>query len=72
MYYAINHRANIINLSLGQTQFNYSTKYDEVIKKAYENGIVVIIAAGNGSVLAQKKAGVNTTVNPISPVCNNS
>lgn len=52
MYYAISHHANIINLSLGQSQFAYSTKYDEVMKKAYENGIVVVVAAGNGDILA--------------------
>jgi subtilisin family serine protease len=72
MYYAINNNVNIINLSLGQSQFNYSTRYDEVMKKAYENGVIVFIAAGNGDVLAFSNNGINTTVNPISPVCNNS
>jgi cell wall-associated protease len=47
MNYAIDNHANIINLSLGQTQFAYSTKYDDVIRRAYENGVVVVIAAGN-------------------------
>lgn len=72
MYYAIDHHANIINLSLGQSQFAYSTKYDEVMKKAYENGVVVVVAAGNGDVLSYANNGVNTTVNPLSPVCNNT
>ena len=72
MNYAIDNHANIINLSLGQTQFAYSTKYDEVIKRAYENGIIVVIAAGNGDVLAYNNNGVNTSVNQVSPVCNNS
>lgn len=71
MYYAINHKANIINLSLGQSQFAYSTKYDEVMKMAYEKGVIVVVAAGNGDVLSFKNSGVNTTVNPLSPVCNN-
>ncbi len=71
MNYAIAHNANIINLSLWQSQFAYSSKYDDVIKKAYNNGIVVVIAAGNGDVLSYSSSGVNTTVNPLSPVCNN-
>ncbi|MCB9807575.1 S8 family serine peptidase [Candidatus Peribacteria bacterium] len=47
MYYAINHKANIINLSLGQSQFAYSNQYDEIMKLAYDNGIIVVIASGN-------------------------
>lgn len=71
MNYAINHNANIINLSLGQSQFSYSSKYDDAMKKAYDNGIIVVVAAGNGDVLSYSSTGVNTTVNPLSPVCNN-
>ena len=71
MNYAISHNANIINLSLGQSQFAYSSKYDDVMKKAYDNGIIVVVAAGNGDVLSYSSSGVNTTVNPLSPVCNN-
>ena len=71
MGYAISHNANIINLSLGQSQFAYSSKYDDVMKKAYDNGIIVVVAAGNGDVLSYSSSGVNTTVNPLSPVCNN-
>ncbi len=69
--YAIDKWATIINLSLGQSQFQYSTKYDEVLKKAYQKWIIVVIAAGNGDVLSFNSHGVNTTVNPLSPVCNN-
>ena len=69
--YAIDNHANIINLSLGQSQFAYSQKYDEVMKKAYEHGVIVVVAAGNGDVLSFKNSGVNTTINPLSPVCNN-
>lgn len=71
MDYAISHHANIINLSLWQSQFAYSTRYDDVMKRAYENGIIVVIAGGNGDVLSYSSSWVNTTVNPISPVCNN-
>lgn len=69
--YAIDNKANIINLSLGQSQFTYSRKYDDLMKYAYERWVIVVIAAGNGDVLSYKNTGVNTTINPISPVCNN-
>ncbi|NDK08916.1 S8 family serine peptidase [Candidatus Gracilibacteria bacterium] len=69
--YAIDNGANIINLSLGLNQFSYSENFDEIIKKAYKNGVIVVIAAGNGDILANKENGVNLDINPISPVCNN-
>lgn len=34
--YAIDNKANIINLSLGQSQFTYSRKYDDLMEYAYE------------------------------------
>jgi subtilisin family serine protease len=71
MYYAVDNKANIINLSLGQSQFVYSKKYDEVMRYAYEKGVIVVVAGGNGDILSYKNTWVNTTINPISPVCNN-
>ncbi len=67
--YAIDKWANIINLSLWWTQFTYSNIYDKVFKKAYEKGIIIIVSAGNWDVLSHE-AWVNTTINKISPVCN--
>ncbi|MDD2870609.1 MAG: S8 family serine peptidase [Candidatus Gracilibacteria bacterium] len=70
IYYAVDNGANIINLSLGGNQFNgYDKSYDEALKYAYDNNIIVVIAGGNGDVLSNN--GVNTTINKISPVCNN-
>ncbi len=69
--YAIDNGANIINLSLGWSQFQYSDKYDSVIKRAYDKWIVVVIAAGNGDVQSLQENGVDLSINPISPVCNN-
>lgn len=69
--YAIDNGANIINLSLWWSQFEYSDKYDSVIKRAYDKGIVVVIAAGNGDVLSKSQSGVDLSINPVSPVCNN-
>jgi subtilisin family serine protease len=45
--YAINHNANIINLSLGFYQ--YSSLLNQVIQKAYQKGIIIVAAAGNDS-----------------------
>lgn len=69
--YAIENGANMINLSLWQSQFKYSDGYDEVIKKAYQKGVIVVIAAGNWDILSKWENGVNLTNNPIAPVCNN-
>ncbi len=72
MHYAISKKVNIINLSLWQSQFIYSNQYDEVMKMAYEKGIIVVIAGWNGDVLSFRNSGINTSINPISPVCNSS
>lgn len=70
IYYAVDNWANIINLSLWWNQFNwYDKSYDEALKYAYDNNIIVVIAWGNWDVLSNN--GVNTTINKISPVCNN-
>jgi tetratricopeptide (TPR) repeat protein len=70
--YAVDNEANIINLSLGQNQFKYSTDYDEVIKKAYDNNVIVVIAAWNWDVLSSWETWVDLSENPITPVCNNA
>jgi len=69
--YAIDNWAIIINLSLWWEQFTYSNYYDSVLKRAYDKWIIVIVAAWNGDVLSQD-AWVNTTINKISPLCNES
>ena len=69
--YAINNWANIINLSLWWEQFTYSNYYDAILKKAYDKWIVVVVSAWNWDALSQE-AWVNTTVNKISPLCNES
>jgi subtilisin family serine protease len=69
--YAIENWANIINLSLGQTQFKYSNEFDEIIKKAYLNNVIVVIAAWNGDTYSFKEIWVDLTQNPIAPICNN-
>ena len=72
--YAINKWANIINLSLwsDSTQdFLYNPWYDNVIKKAYDRGIVVVIAAWNWKKITETESiWINTSTDKISPVCN--
>ena len=70
--YAVDNWANIINLSLWENQFSYSNKFDTVIKQANEKWIIFVIAAWNGDILSRETAGVNTSVNNLSPVCNES
>lgn len=72
--YAINKWANIINLSLwsDSTQdFLYNPWYDNVIKKAYDRGIVIVIAAWNWKKITETESiWINTSTDKISPVCN--
>ena len=69
--YAIDNGADIINLSLWWHQFNwYNQNYDDVLKEAYEKNIIVVIAWWNWDILSNKKNGVNTSINKLSPVCN--
>ena len=69
--FAIDHGANIINVSIGESEFRYSDRFDDVIKRAYNEGIIIVIAAGNGDTAINEGRGVDTTLHPISPVCNN-
>jgi hypothetical protein len=66
--YAIDNWANIINLSLWWYQFQYTDKFDSVFKKAYDNNVVIVVAAWNGDDLT--KAWINTSITKLSPACN--
>ena len=68
--YAIENGADIINLSLGKHQFTYDNKFNPILKKAYDKWIIVVIAAWNGDLLSLYNDWINTSVNQISPVCN--
>ena len=47
IYFAVNHGADVINLSLGGS--NSSKTLKDAVKYAYEKGVVVISAAGNNN-----------------------
>jgi len=72
--YAIDKWANIINLSLwsDSTQdFLYNPWYDNIIKKAYDLWIIVVIAAWNWKKVDDTTSiWINTSTEKISPVCN--
>ena len=68
--YAIDNWANIINLSLGWTQFNFTNKYNNVIRRAYDKWIIVVAAAWNWDILTNWTIWVNMDTQPLSPVCN--
>ncbi|MDD5770523.1 MAG: S8 family serine peptidase [Candidatus Gracilibacteria bacterium] len=68
--YAIDNKADIINMSLAGTQFIFTQEYNQILEKAYEKNIPIIVSAGNGDILSSQTNGVNTTINKLSPVCN--
>ena len=71
--YAADNGADIINLSLGGPGFtiDYTDEYDEAIKYAYNKGLVLVAAAGNGDA-TYTPYGRNLDLHPNSPVCNDN
>jgi subtilisin family serine protease len=71
IYFAADHGANIINLSLGGSGYvGYSTDFDAAIKYAYEHDVVIIASAGNGDVASLGQVGQNLSFVKASPVNN--
>lgn len=67
--YAVDNGATIINLSLGtNATTGFSTILDVAIKYAYDKGVVVVAAAGNGD--TEGGIGQDLDIIPQSPVCN--
>ncbi|MBE6741787.1 MAG: hypothetical protein E7570_05725 [Ruminococcaceae bacterium] len=56
IYYAIEHNADVINLSLSAEDPNHSvTVLDDAIDAAVKKGIVVVVASGNQSAIANDR-----------------
>lgn len=67
--YAVDNGAKIINLSISSGgSSSYSSGYDSAIQYAYEHGVLVVAAAGNGDKDSQIGQDLNAV--PQSPVCN--
>lgn len=66
--YAVDNGADIINLSLGGSVFNYTDDYNEIIKYAFDENVLVVISAGNGDL--DGGIGRNLNITKVSPVCN--
>lgn len=63
--YAINNGADIINLSF--TGMSAGISLERAIKRAYDNGLIVVAAAGNE--LNENGGGVSLDQEPLYPVC---
>ncbi len=69
IYYAVDNGATIINLSLGsQGTTGYTTTYNKAIKYAYDHGVIIVAASGNGDL--ESGRGEDLNIVPESPVCN--
>ncbi len=62
--YAVNNGADIINLSF--VNFTYSDSVQEAIKRAHDNGVMIVAAAGNEQSAGE---GYNIDKTPIYPAC---
>ncbi len=69
--YATDNGAQIINISLGSFGIaGYTDDDNAAIRYAYERGVVIVIAAGNGDLNGGR--GYDLTRVPQSPVCNDN
>ncbi len=66
--WATDRGANIINLSLGGTGFDQDAELAKAVSYAFNQGVVVVAAAGNDSTSSAK----NLDENPVFPVCNDN
>lgn len=63
--WAVDQRVDIINLSLGGPGFGADQTLNSAIEYAYNNGVLVVAAAGNDLV----EFGANLDANPVFPIC---
>ncbi len=70
--YAVDNGADIINLSLSSKDGELLKQLNETFVYARSKWVVVVIAAWNGKEVGEEHIGINTTLSPVSPVCNES
>lgn len=68
--YAVDNGAQVINMSLVAKHTTFNPELTEAISYAHSRGVTVVIAAGNGAGTGEEKIGVNTTLQPLTPLCN--
>lgn len=71
--YAADNGADVINLSLGASGYvGYSSSYDDVIKYAYDKGVVIVASAGNGDSSSSGQLGQDIDFMRVSPASNDA
>ena len=66
--WAADHKANIINLSLGGSGFEHDVDLSSAITYAYNNGLVIVASAGNDT----QDSAKDLDQKPVFPVCNDN
>jgi hypothetical protein len=66
--WATDHKANVINLSLGGHGFSHNKPLADAITYAFDHNVVIIAAAGNDVAIT----GGNLDKGPVFPVCNDN
>jgi len=69
IHYAADNGAKIINMSLSTwATTGFTTEFNSAIKYAYDKGVIIVAAAGNGDL--EGGIGQDLNIIPQSPVCN--
>lgn len=68
--YAVDQWAKVINMSLVAKHTTFTPALTDAIRYAHDHGVTVVMAAGNGMGTGEEKVGVDTSVTPLSPLCN--
>lgn len=66
--WAVDHGADVINMSLGGIGFSHDTKLANAITYAFNKDVVIISAAGNDVAIT----GGNLDKDPVFPICNDN
>ncbi|HYF04921.1 MAG TPA: S8 family serine peptidase, partial [Patescibacteria group bacterium] len=66
--YAVSHRADVINLSLGSVSVSSDPLLSSAIEKAYRAGVIIVAAAGND----YQSTGINLDDHPAYPICDDN
>lgn len=68
--YAVDNGAQVINMSLVSKHTSFSPELTDAVTYAHSKGVTVVIAAWNWVGTGDEKVGVDTTIQPLTPLCN--